>query len=144
MMRPVDCQTFQYWCEDISDARMEPGFREELTAHQAECAGCADYALRSQHQRRALRGLTVRPVPVNLAVNLRVMASKEVARRSSRVNLATRMDVWRGKIGLFLDNLWRPLAIPTAAGLPLRTRLASAPTAGLSLPSVGAALNRIT
>jgi hypothetical protein len=116
-MRPIDCQTFQYWSEDLSDARLEPKFREELTRHQAQCAACSDYALRSQHQRRALRGLQVRPVPVNLAVNLRVMASKEVARRSSRVNLATRMDMWRGKIGLFLDNLWRPLAIPTAGGL---------------------------
>jgi hypothetical protein len=117
MMRPVDCQTFQYWCEDISDARMDPAFHAELSRHKAGCAACSDFALRSQHQRRALRGLSVRQVPMNLAVNLRVMASKEVARRSSRVNLATRMDMWRGKIGLLLDNLWRPLAIPTAGGI---------------------------
>lgn len=117
MMRPVDCQTFEYWCEDLRDPRIDAAFQEELKAHEAKCPRCSDFASRTQHQRRALRGLQVRTVPINLAVNLRVMASKELSRRSTRVNLATRMDIWRGKIGLLLDNLWRPLALPMAGGL---------------------------
>lgn len=136
MMRPVDCQTFEFWCEDVDSPRVDAAFREQLEAHRAQCTHCADFALRSQHQRRALRGLPVRPVPINLAVNLRVMASKELARRSTRVNLATRMDIWRGKIGLLLNNLWRPLAIPTAGGLASACFLFSAlmPTFALQTP----------
>lgn len=117
MMRPVDCQTFEFWCEDMNSPRVDAALREQMLDHRAQCPRCSDFAIRSDHQRRALRGLPVRQVPVNLAVNLRVMASKELARRSTRVNLATRMDIWRGKIGLFLNNMWRPLAIPTAGGL---------------------------
>ena len=117
MMRPVDCQTFQYWCEDVGDRCVDTAFREKLDVHRGNCPRCSDFALRTSHQRRALHGLQVRSVPVNLAVNLRVLASKELARRNSRVNLATRLDGWSSRVRLLLNNLWRPLAIPTAGGL---------------------------
>lgn len=137
MMRPVDCQTFEFWCEDLNGPRVDAALREQLQSHRAECPRCSDFAIRSGHQRRALRGLPVRPVPMNLAVNLRVMASKELARRSTRVNLATRMDIWQGKIGLLLNNLWRPLAIPTAGGLASACFLFSAlmPSFALQTPA---------
>ena len=96
MMRPVDCQTFEFWCEDLNSPRVDAALREQLQSHRAQCPRCSDFAIRSEHQRRALHGLPVRQVPMNLAVNLRVMASKELARRSTRVNLATRMDIWQG------------------------------------------------
>ncbi|HEU0122357.1 MAG TPA: hypothetical protein VFQ91_17640 [Bryobacteraceae bacterium] len=117
MIRPVDCQTFEFWAEDLSDARLDHGFRESLSAHVANCPQCSDFALRSGHQRRTVHGLPARPVPVNLAVNLRVLASKERARRATRVDWATRLDIWQAKAQLWLDNLWRPLAIPTAGGI---------------------------
>ncbi len=117
MMRPIDCQMFEFWCEDMADSRVDAAFRESLAGHEAQCSGCSDFALRSHHQRRALRGLPVRNVPVNLAVNLRVTASKELARRASRVNLATRLDRWTEKARVYSDNLLRPLAIPAAGGI---------------------------
>ncbi|MBI2688094.1 MAG: hypothetical protein HYX27_17440 [Acidobacteria bacterium] len=117
MMRPVDCQTFEFWCEDLAESRIDATFRESLTAHGSQCPRCADFALRSHHQRRALHGLPLRQVPVNLAINLRVLASKERARRSSMVNWDTRLDLLREKTRLWLNNLWRPLAIPTAGGI---------------------------
>lgn len=137
MMRPVDCHTFEYWCEDLSDPRVDAAFREALAAHQAQCPKCADFALRSHHQRRAMRGLPVRNVPVNLAVNLRVMASKELVRRTNRVNWATRMEKFSETIQLYLSNLWRPLAIPTAGGIVSACFLFSAlmPTFALQGPA---------
>lgn len=137
MMRPVDCSTFEYWCEDLNDPRVDAAFREELAAHKSKCPRCSDYALRSQHQRRALHGLPVRQVPVNLAVNLRVMASKEKARRAARVDIATRVEMWRGRARLLMNNLWRPLAIPTAGGLASACILFSAlmPTFALQGPA---------
>ncbi len=117
MKQPVDCSTFKRWCEDIGSPRVDRTISEALNEHMRRCSRCSDFAVRSQHQRRALRSLPTRHVPVHLAVNLRVMASKELARRAVRMDLATRMDAWRGKMGLWLNNLWQPLAIPAAGGL---------------------------
>lgn len=117
MMRPVDCKTFEYWCEDVSDPRMEPEFRESLVQHRAECAQCSDFALGSHHQRRVLRSVAPRPVPMQLAVNLRVMASKERARRAASRDWESRWKAFQGKANMWLTNLWRPLAIPMAGGL---------------------------
>lgn len=137
MMRPVDCQTFEFWCEDLADPRIDAAFRESLATHEANCPRCSDFSLRSHHQRRALRGLPVRQAPMDLAVNLRVLASKELARRKSRVDWATRVDAWSGHARLWLNNLWRPLAIPTAGGLASACILFSAlmPTFALQGPA---------
>jgi|JI61114BRNA_FD_contig_31_442316_length_1471_multi_2_in_0_out_0_2 anti-sigma factor RsiW len=116
-IHPVDCQTFEYWCEDTTSPRVDAALTEALKAHQASCERCSEFAVRTRQQRRALHALPVRQVPVNLAVNLRVLASKELARRSARVDWSTRLEAWEGRARLMLNNLWRPLAIPTAGGL---------------------------
>ncbi|MFN0102205.1 MAG: hypothetical protein ACKV2U_08955 [Bryobacteraceae bacterium] len=137
MMRPVDCQTFEYWCEDLADPRVDAVLRDSLAAHQANCLRCSDFAVRTHHQRRALQGLLVRHAPINLAVNLRVMASKELVRRAARVDWATRIKAFRGQARLWMNNLWRPLAIPTAGGLASACILFSAlmPTFALQGPA---------
>jgi len=117
MKRPIDCRTFRIWCEDLSDPRMDAALRADLAAHRAGCPDCADFALRSQHQRRGLHGLPARTLPVNLAVSLRVLASKERSRRAARVDWETRFETWKSRARLVMNNLWRPLAIPTAGGL---------------------------
>ena len=117
MMQPVDCHTFRNWCEDIDDPRVDAALRESLAEHQGDCPQCEDFAMRFHHQRRALRSLTPRTVPVNLAVNLRVLASKERARRFGLVDWTTRLDLWQERAALWLNNLCRPLAIPTAGGI---------------------------
>jgi anti-sigma factor RsiW len=103
--------------EDLADGRLEASVRRSLLAHQAGCRSCSEFAHRSQHQRRALRGLSPKAVPVQVAVGLRVLASKERARRSARVDWVARLGVWRGQARLWLNNLWRPLAIPAAGGV---------------------------
>ncbi len=137
MMRPVDCRTFQFWCEDLADPRIDAEFRNALSVHQSNCPSCSDFALRSHHQRRALHGLPPRPLPVNLAVNLRVLASKERARRAVRVDWETRFAAWRSRARLLMNNMWRPLAIPTAGGLASACFLFSAlmPTFALQGPA---------
>jgi hypothetical protein len=137
MMRPVDCQTFEYWCEDLGAAHVDATFRESVAAHPVNCPQCSDFARRSQHQRRALRSLPVRQVPMQVAVNLRVLASKELTRRTGRVDFATRLAGWLEQASLLLDNLWRPLAIPTAGGLASACFLFSAlmPTFALQGPA---------
>jgi hypothetical protein len=117
MMRPIDCPTFQFWCEDVSDRRLDAGFREALDAHRAKCAACGDFAFRSQHQRRAVRALPSRNVPVQLAVQLRIMASKDRAARAVRRDWNSRVEAWRRDMIVWVNNLLKPAAIPAAGGL---------------------------
>lgn len=55
--------------------------------------------------------------PQELTTRLRVIASRERARRLSRVSLRAALRSWRGSLRLFTDNLMRPMAIPFAGGL---------------------------
>ncbi len=116
MMQSRECQHFELMWEDLADGRLDAPLRRSLLAHQAVCRTCSEFAHRSHHQRRALRGLSPKIVPVQVAVGLRVLASKERARRSARVGWAARLGAWRGQARLWLNNLWRPLAIPAAGG----------------------------
>ena len=95
MNRPMDCKTFRFWSDDLGDARMDAGLRAALAEHEIACAACGDYALRAGHQRRAVRGLPNRAVPVQLAVNLRVAASKERARRAAYRDFSARLETWK-------------------------------------------------
>jgi hypothetical protein len=64
--------------------------------------------------RQTLRSLPRRTPPANLTIELRVIASRERAR-----NTAKKSRSWSGldRIGLGLDNLMKPLALPAAGGL---------------------------
>lgn len=56
-----------------------------------------------------LRGFRHRVPPVELAISLRVLASRELNRRRS--------SPWMDRLRLFADNLMRPLALPLAGGV---------------------------
>jgi hypothetical protein len=58
---------------------------------------------------RVLRGIKPLVPPAKLSTSLRVLASKELSRRSSRA--------WLDRLQLFADNLARPLALPLAGGV---------------------------
>lgn len=117
MMRPIDCRTYEFWSEDLEDASLDAGFRDALQAHRSDCPHCSDFALRTGHQRRAVHGLPRIQVPVSLAVNLRVLASKERSRRANRQDWSARMQGWRQQARLWFNNLWKPLAVPMAGGV---------------------------
>jgi hypothetical protein len=58
---------------------------------------------------RVLRGLSPLVAPPMLSTSLRVLASRELSRRSSKG--------WLDRLRLFSDNLARPLALPLAGGV---------------------------
>jgi len=117
MMHPIDCRTFAFWCEDINDTELTAEMREALIQHKASCASCADLANVTQHQRRVVHSLPARSVPVNLAVGLRVLASKEITRRAAKRSFATRIGEWRAQARGWAREMWRPFGLPTAGGL---------------------------
>lgn len=57
----------------------------------------------------ALRSLRPRVQPLGLRTSLRVLASRELRRRTG--------IVWLDRVHLFFDNLMRPLALPFAGGI---------------------------
>jgi len=97
MMQRIDCRTFLFWSEDINDRELVPEMRDALLEHKAACGSCADFASMTEHQRRVVHSLPPRAVPVNLAVGLRVLASKEIARREKLDVLLVTPDkkIWR-------------------------------------------------
>ena len=75
-----------------------------------------DQSADARELRRSLRLLPQRPVSPDLSVRLRVLASKESARRRSRASWGQLMQTWKSDLQLWANNLMRPLAIPTAGG----------------------------
>jgi hypothetical protein len=59
---------------------------------------------------RLLRGLRPKSPPPGLTIKLRVLASRERARR-------LRPDAWMDRISLFCETMMRPLALPFAGGV---------------------------
>jgi len=66
--------------------------------------------------RRALRSLPSRQPSIDLRMRLRVLASKESSRRRSRTSARELARTWFTDFRLYVNNLMRPLAIPTAGG----------------------------
>src|SRR3712207_1384714 len=66
--------------------------------------------------RHLLRRLPEREPAADLRTRLRVLASRESARRRSRATWSALYRTWISEVSLFFNNLARPLAIPTAGG----------------------------
>jgi hypothetical protein len=88
--------------------------RREMRQHMQDCGACAREPERYQRIREALRSLPRRTPPPELALRLRVAASKAQARKSSGASPWAR---WCNRAQLALSNLMRPLALPLAGGL---------------------------
>ncbi|MBM3782741.1 MAG: hypothetical protein FJW30_00190 [Acidobacteria bacterium] len=116
-MKSIDCRTFATWCEDLEDRELDPVMKSALEAHRADCPHCAEVALLTQRQRRAVHSLPRRNVPLDLAVGLRVVASKELARRRAHRDFADRVGGWRASFAGWMREMWRPFGVPMAGGL---------------------------
>ncbi len=88
--------------------------RREMRQHMSDCSACARESERHQRIREALRSLPQRIPPPDLAMRLRVVASKA---RLQSMSGSTPWSRWRNRAQLGLRNLMRPLALPLAGGL---------------------------
>ena len=86
--------------------------REEIFAHLNACASCARGFASQELLRAELRAMPRMAPPPELAMQLRVMASRHLQRER-------RSWFWRAKDRLALDfqDMMRPLAVPLAGGL---------------------------
>lgn len=84
--------------------------------HFHSCKECSERSVGQRHVRSVLRGVPVRVAPSGLAMRLRVLASHERQRRLERSSFTGMVKTWSAGVRLWMDNLMRPLAIPTAGG----------------------------
>lgn len=91
--------------------------KAQIEGHLLECVECAARAERLHPVRSTLRALPERRVPAQLTAALRVLASREHARRVRLATLGSLTDAWISTARLWLDNIMRPVALPVVGGI---------------------------
>jgi anti-sigma factor RsiW len=86
--------------------------RQEVAAHLRVCRSCSEEGAARERVRTAMRALPRMVPPPDLAVRLRVIASREQQRRSE--GWARRLAT---NVRLCFEGLMRPLAVPLAGGI---------------------------
>lgn len=105
-----ECREILAASTDYLDRRCTEARAGQIGRHLADCGYCSARVDEMLQQRRAVHALPRRPVPVNLAISLRVIASKQYAQRASRQR-------WKERLQLWTANTWRPVALPMVGGL---------------------------
>lgn len=113
----MNCQNVRLWLSAHLDGQLSDDLEQRVHEHLAECRECAlafDQTLRISS---AVRRLPVLAPPAELTHRLRVMASRECARRLLLGSPAAALAELRDRMRLWVDHLMRPLALPMAGGL---------------------------
>jgi anti-sigma factor RsiW len=90
---------------------------EEVAAHLEACVACYARWKSMGDVQAKLRRLERPRIPVVLAVQLRVLASHEHARRLARASFAARLRNWKETVVLHFENMMSPVALPLAGGV---------------------------
>jgi len=91
--------------------------RGSVAMHMEACRECTLHRLEVQSLRTGLRHLPQVRVSGLLNAQLRVLASKERWRNETHRDWRSRFEEARWRVGLFVDNLLKPFAVPAAGGL---------------------------
>ena len=109
----MDCQTTERGLSEYLDDELPSGDRGEITVHLEECRDCQAHFEEIHALRRDLRRLPRVQIPADVAMRLRITASRAVAdtRRPGPLTRALSL-FW-----LHLDQFLRPLMVPACGGL---------------------------
>lgn len=104
----------------LHSARLHGGARSaeerlELEQHLSSCAICSEQTPSVRQLRQSLKSMPAPVPPADLSMRLRVAASQEGSRRQRRSALGL-WKIWQADLHLSIQNLFRPLVIPTAGG----------------------------
>ncbi len=91
--------------------------RRDAMTHMDACPDCARRARQIVEIRQSLKQAPARPVPADLALRLRINASREAARRRAINGFSGQIRAWRAGLAFWVNNLMRPLAVPAMGGL---------------------------
>ena len=101
------------WLDDVGTEEE----RRDVQLHLDHCDGCAEMARQYQCVRRELNSLPPRAPSEHLKTVLKVTASKERARRVSRLSYAKAFAAWKERMTFSIRTLMQPLALPITGGL---------------------------
>ena len=113
----MSCEKVQRLFSPLLDRKVSAPERESVLAHLASCGACAERLQAMENLRADLRRMAAPPMPAYLAQKLRVLASHERARQTTRATWSRRAAYWSGRFELSFNNMMRPLALPFAGGL---------------------------
>jgi hypothetical protein len=101
----------------LLDGGMSAVEKERAMAHMKACGACHTRFQAAYQLRQSLLEMEQVRMPEELAGRLQVMASHERQRQLRRANLSAFAKHWGSRIGLFVDNMMRPRALPFAGGV---------------------------
>ena len=108
----MNCRTVRRKALQEPQALASDAERQAVEAHLLICPDCRQQHAERQQLREALRALPRRIPPPQLAVQLRVLASRRLSERGNgwmaRLSQRARLD---------FEDLMRPLALPLAGGI---------------------------
>jgi TonB family protein len=107
----------QQYMTAFLDHRLDGQEQARVAQHLMECRECATLSKGMSRVTNMLRHVPAVEIPPELASRLQVLASHEREHRLSRISLSARLQYWRSRVKLTIDNLMRPLALPFAGGL---------------------------
>lgn len=113
----MSCENFEERISSHLDGLLGAAEREGVLAHLEVCRDCGTRMKSLGELRARLQRLKEPRIPRALAVQLRVLASHEHARRAARATWSARIASWRDGSWLNFENLMRPVALPVAGGV---------------------------
>jgi hypothetical protein len=116
-MNDLNCKTVRSALWDYTSGIVDEATREGIDRHLDECQECVLHRGEVRSLRSGLRHLPSVYVPGMLETKLRVLASRDRARRIVRRDFASWFTEQKSRARLFFDNLLRPFAVPAAGGI---------------------------
>ncbi len=129
----MSCERVQQSLSPFLDGALSEGESRVVSLHLAGCRACTQYSTGLARVREELRQLPRVPAPPELNLRLRVIASREQARKRP-IFWPAFIESWLVRTELRLRDLMRPLAVPAAGGLIMSVVLFMALVDTLAFP----------
>lgn len=113
----MDCPQVKPVLSCLVDGHLIEAERRAVLAHLEVCPECVCHYEELHEVRMAVRALPARPVSPNLALLLRVAASREASRRRRFHGILAACRAWSEGFMVRASGLMRPLALPAAGGI---------------------------
>jgi hypothetical protein len=114
MDRKFSCRQFEQALSAYVDGQLPATVRQQVSFHSDHCTKCRELQRTERELRAVLASMPKVKPPANLAMQLRVSASRELARRREN---RTWWQERAADLRLWKDNLMRPFAIPAFGGV---------------------------
>jgi anti-sigma factor RsiW len=131
----MDCNTVRAKLACYMDGALGASQMREVSLHLIVCSACDARLQGLSRARRALEALPALQPPAHLVTRLRILASRESARRAARLDLAALAANLRARTRVWAGNFMRPVALPFAGGLVSTILLFALLAPNLALPS---------